>query len=95
MKNISVGDTVCISIQALYEEYGRLLRWCRIDKTEDNGTEYYDIYKAWGNHLGMDGEECTVEEITDNSVLLLNQNGEQDTYIKLTKEEFLRGCFCY
>ena len=96
MENYSVGNEVTISNQALYEKYGRYLRWCRIDKTtEDNGEDYYDIYKSWGNHLGMDGETCTIEEIGGDYVLLLNENGEIDTHVKLTKEEFACGCIIH
>lgn len=90
-----LGKEVCLSNQALYEKFGRYLRWNRIDKTVENGTEYYDIYKSWGNHLGMDGETCTVEEVGQDYVLLLNENGEVDTHIKLSKDEFLCGCVVY
>lgn len=80
---LTEGITVYISVQALYERFNALSSGHMIFANGD----YYDLYDSCGNLACMDGEEVTIEKITNDRVTFRNDNGESDIYFDLTLEE--------
>lgn len=80
-------ETVCISVQALYDKYGENLpSGNTIDVVSWEG--YYDLRDEHGNLVCMDGEECeVVYELSSRMYKFVNRNGEYDATFYLTKEE--------
>ena len=86
-------EFVCVSVQALYNEYGEDLTYNEIEVSDSTTHgKYYDLYADSGL-VCMDGEECEVIARTNNSILLANRNGEVDTHFELSSEEFERATF--
>lgn len=77
-------NTVCISVQNLYETFGDNLRLNTIS-TEDDG--YFDLYNEHGELACMDGEEVNITETGDTYISFVNNNGEYSVYFALTHEE--------
>lgn len=66
-----------ISLKALYDEFGSHLRYGGyIRKTEENGSEYYDLL-AGSKVLLCDGEECTIVAARADEILLAHENGNE------------------
>ena len=82
-------NKVCISIESLYDEIGEQLTYGTIQKTGEEGNEYFDFYNNNEDIIAcMDGEEVYITYEDDRTVELLNKNGEVDTKFKLTRKEF-------
>lgn len=77
-------NTVCISVQALYEIFGENLRLNTIS-TEDDG--FYDLYNEHGELACMDGEEVSITEKGDTYISFVNNSGEYSVYFALSHEE--------
>lgn len=103
MPDVKPGDTVCISLLALFNELNRRYRfdsdtyattYHSIRKEDD----YYDLYKSdtgTGYRLCCDGEQCEILEITSHYVKLIdveNIGNEElegiDTSFRLTLAEY-------
>lgn len=81
---------VCLSVESLYNKYGKDLTYCTIS-VEDKG--YFDLQTLEAGTVCMDGETCEVISDKGNEVTLINREGESDYEFKLTKEEFGVACF--
>ena len=82
----------CISVSALYNEYGENLEYCRIEHTLEGGKDYYDLHS--GNHLVcMDGEQCRIILQNEDIVELSNADGEAEKTFRLTAQEFAVATF--
>lgn len=77
------AQTVCISVNALYDNYHHLMLG-RIEVTDDN---YYDLYNEDGELACMDGEEVTIAQVGNNLITFRNDNDESSIYFALTREE--------
>ena len=64
MNNYGLNDTVCISIESLYDRYGENLSHGGIVYTpkgvDNESCSYYDLYNGFGVLDCMDGEECVI-----------------------------------
>ena len=83
------GTTVCISVQALYERFGKLL-FCKIypDFVQiKSDYEYFDLYNDDGECACMDGEEVTIEQVGEHLITFRNDNGESSVHFTLTVDE--------
>ena len=86
---------VCISVKTLYNEIGEQLTHGTIQKSGEEGNEYYDFYNNNQDIIAcMDGEEVYIVYQDDKTVELLNKNGEIDMNFKLTREEFEVATYC-
>lgn len=84
----NIGQKVCISVQQLYEKYGRILSYTTIDACNDEDhVNYCDLLDLYGNLMSMDGETCTVVEVDSDSIKLMNAYGDSDTFFRLSNEE--------
>lgn len=92
MNGYKVNDTVCISIEGLYNKYGENLCYGGIVYTQkgvnNEDCSYYDLYNGFGVLDCMDGEVCKIIGIDDEKYVLLNENGEEDRIFYLSIEEF-------
>jgi hypothetical protein len=84
---LKIGDEVCISTQALYEQFGERLLHGRISVEEGEGCNYYDMYNSEGVVCCMDGEAIRVESINGDNVVFMNEDGEEPIKFILSKEE--------
>lgn len=84
-------ENVTVSLKTLYNKFGENLRYNKIEKEVDGGTEYFDLYE--NGLVCMDGETCSVDYKNDDKVILINSDGEVDRYFSLSVEEFEYGCF--
>lgn len=87
------GEKVCISVKALFDEYGENLERTEIRHTSDGENEYYDLYDPFFGLLCADGEECTICAIDGENVMLENQNGTISSYFWLTTQELQTAVF--
>ena len=86
---------VCISVKTLYDEIGEQLTHGTIQKSGEDGNEYFDFYNNNQDIIAcMDGEEVYIVYQDDKTVELLNKNGEIDMNFKLTREEFEVATYC-
>lgn len=86
---------VCISVKTLYDEIGEQLTHGTIQKSGEDGNEYFDFYNNNQDIIAcMDGEEVYIVYQDDKTVELLNKNGEIDTNFKLTRNEFEVATYC-
>ena len=98
--NSTRAQTLCLSLQAIYEEFGPYLRYgSYIKKNSEAGNDYYWLTEAppetgdFGKPLLYDGEECTLLNSDTESFVLCNvYNGKEDRFI-LSKQEFEVGIF--
>ena len=80
---------VCISVKTLYDEIGEQLTHGLIQKSGEEGKEYFDLYNNNQDVIAcMDGEEVYIVYQDDKTVELLNKNGEIDMNFKLTRQEY-------
>jgi len=88
------GEKVCISVKALFEEYGENLEDVEIRHTTEDDEEYFDIYDPFFGVLCSDGEECRISSIDGEKVLL---EGYHDanvvSFFWLTVPEFKTAVF--
>ena len=86
---------ICISVKTLYDEIGEQLTHGIIQKSGEDGNEYFDFYNNNQDIIAcMDGEEVYIVYQDDKTVELLNKNGEIDMNFKLTREEFEVATYC-
>ena len=83
-----------ISVKELYERYGEQLEFAEIRNESDDGRNYYDLMVD-DHVVCMDGETCKIVNRRepdaydrDGYVELLNEDGEQKAYFRLTCREF-------
>lgn len=86
------GKTVCISLKALFDTRNSKnlhLTDCghEIVRTEEDGSEYYDLNNGSTAYACCDGEECEVKSVTDSVVTFINKNQEEPQKFKLTVSE--------
>ena len=86
------GKTVCISLKALFDTSNSKnlhLTDCghEIVRTEEDGSEYYDLNNGSTAYACCDGEECEVKSVTDSVVTFINKNQEEPQKFKLTVSE--------
>ena len=84
-------ENVTVSLETLYNKFGKDLCYNEIEKEVDVGNEYFDLYE--NGLVCMDGETCRVDFKNDDKVVLINFDGEVDRYFSLSAEEFEYGCF--
>lgn len=84
-------ENVMVSLETLYNKFGKDLCYNEIEKEVDVGTEYFDLYE--NGLVCMDGETCSVDFKDDDKVVLINSDGEVDRHFSLSVEEFEYGCF--
>ncbi|MDE6019821.1 MAG: hypothetical protein K2H01_02325 [Ruminococcus sp.] len=86
--NIKIGNTICISVEALYNKYGRYLAYNEIicvAADSDYDDFYYDMYSFDNSAPALcDGEMAKVTNISDDIIWLENYDGE---HFRMTKEE--------
>lgn len=88
------GMKVICSVSALYGKYSSGgLQDNTIEYTNEDGSEYFDLYNDYKEIACMDGEECIIIEIDEwtRHVRLENSNGEKTTYFSLTFDEAIVG----
>lgn len=85
--NYQVGDCIGISVQALYNQFGEKLYQGRIERNEQIGCCYYDLYNTDGTLACMDGEQVFVNSIDDGKYTLESVDGGESVKFTLTKEE--------
>lgn len=96
---MKINDKVCISIKALYDKYGECLNFCGINRivNDKNNSNYdiYELYNGFDKLVCMDGEGCTIINIDNNneSVKLVNKNGETDEVFSLSFDEYKMAVF--
>lgn len=73
MNTLKIGDEVCISTQALYEQFGDTLAYCKILVDKEGNNTYYDMYNSHRNVCCMDGEVCRVESVNNQCVSFINE----------------------
>lgn len=94
-----MGNTVCISIYALFNKYGNNLpsgNYIHVTHDKDMcgyNMWYYDLYDKHGNLVCMDGEECQVWYASSRYYKLVNKEGDIDTEFFLTMEEYNLAAF--
>lgn len=91
----AVGMEVTVSIKTLYTA-GITPGYVSIETEEgDDGIiGYYDFHdKRTGHVVCMDGETCTITKVDNNSITLLNKDGEVETEFMLSLEEANICCF--
>ena len=82
------NKTVCISIENLYNTFGKDLMFNTIKHTKQDDNEYFDLIDFYGTLVCMDGEEVFILDKNQSIMFLLNQNGENDCIFALTTKEF-------
>lgn len=78
-------DVKSISVKALFDKYGTKLSNNNEILVKDG---YYDLIDENGILVCADGEECYIQDISNNTVTLLNFSGETDATFKLNLDEF-------
>lgn len=91
---MKIGDRVNISVQALYDKYGENLSCCGIDNNSREGN-YCDLYNGFGEIACMDGEQCTINDVDNNSetVTLINTEGDYAVVFQLSFKEYKTAVF--
>lgn len=84
---LKIGDKVCVSTQALYEQFGERLSHGHISPEKGEGCIYYDMYNSEDNVCCMDGEVNRVESINGDNVVFVNEDGEEPIRFTLSTEE--------
>ena len=79
---------VCVSLAVLWKNGARQTKHgYTIRRTEEGENEYFDLVKGDDPlMLCCDGEECTIMEENDHSVILYNEDSERPFI--LSREEF-------
>ena len=92
-----MGNTVCVSVAALFYKYGRNLPSGNTVKVSfsqlgkycpDKMKRYFDLYDKHGGIVCMDGEECQVWYSGSGYYEFFNQNGYMPATFRLTTEEY-------
>ena len=84
--------TVCLSFKTLYKENGANTKYgYYIDFYTCDDDEYYDLKAQNFDLLCCDGEECVIKDITENYILLENNEGDNSMKFKLSIDEFKRN----
>lgn len=83
MKKVFVG----ISLKTLFEATGGELKYGTIEQELDGEFEYYDFVNERGT-VCMDGENCQIVNIDENSVTLVAEDEKEINSFKLTHEEY-------
>lgn len=83
MKKVFVG----ISLKTLFEATGGELKYGTIEQEFDGEFEYYDFVNERGT-VCMDGENCQIVNIDENSVTLVAEDEKEINSFKLTHEEY-------
>lgn len=93
-----VNDEVGISVEALYEKFGKHLEYCsiRIENNEHDDPYYYDIISNYdmGYMCHCDGENAVIVAINDDYIEFYNEESPSEEYrFKLSREECKVGIF--
>lgn len=88
---LTPGKSVCISLKELFNTKNSKnlhLTDCghEIVRTEEDGTEYYDLNNGVTAYACCDGEECEVKAVNGDGtvVTFINKNQEVPQEFKLT-----------
>lgn len=88
------GMKVTVSVKELYES-NIVTENVYIDtENNDNGEiGYWDLYNNKYGLVCMDGETCEIISVNEDSIILKNEDGENDTEFVLTFKEADICCF--
>lgn len=94
MEDVTI-TTVCISVENLYNMYGKDLYLNTIATEHSNSCTYYDLYNEHGELACLDGEEVNVVQKGNGLISFVNCNGEYDVYFALTLKEAEKAIIGY
>ena len=89
MNEYKAGQEVCVSVQQLYNEYGGHITYGTIGMEE----EYYDLFNENRQLACMDGEQCRINHVGQDMLLLKNENGWKTVCFALSKVEAATAFF--